>query len=151
MRVNGNLNKVLKNIELFQEIRNKHYPNSKIISRVSGVKYSDEQSIESMQSFWSSLVDQVVFVKYNPWENSYNKPPNNITLPCSDLWRRMFIWWDGKTNPCDVDYKSKLCVGSFPTSSVTELWQSENYQNLRKNHKSTKRNTISPCQSCTVI
>ena len=29
-----------------------------------------------------------------------------LTVPCSELWSRLFIWWDGKVNPCDYDYKS---------------------------------------------
>ena len=37
LRVNGKLEKIVKNIEKFQEIRSKHF-NSKIITRVSGVK-----------------------------------------------------------------------------------------------------------------
>ena len=63
-----------------------------------------------MQNFWGNLVDQVAFVNYIPWENVYDSKEINVTSPCSDLWRRMFIWWDGKVNPCDVDYKSKLSI-----------------------------------------
>ena len=33
LRVNGNLNKVLKNLELFNDIKSKNYTNSKIITR----------------------------------------------------------------------------------------------------------------------
>ena len=40
------------------------------------------------------LVDHEAFVDYNPWENSYEKAPNGLATPCSDLWRRMFVWWD---------------------------------------------------------
>ena len=96
LRVNGKLEKVLKNIELFNNIKEKQYKNNKIITRVSGVKVNDEQSIESMTKLWGGLVDQVAFVDYNPWENVYESKENQIKKPCSDLWRRMFIWWDGK-------------------------------------------------------
>ena len=85
-----------------------------------------------MKKFWGVLVDQVAFVDYNPWENSYEKEKNDIIKPCSDLWRRMFIWWDGTTNPCDVDYKSKLSVGKFPDISISDLWNYiyNNYRNF---------------------
>ena len=84
-----------------------------------------------MQDFWGELVDQVAFVNYLPWENVYNTDQNEILTPCSDLWRRMFVWWDGKANPCDVDYKSELSVGNAYEYTVKELWNSENYNNLR--------------------
>ena len=150
LRVNGSLEKVFKNIEMFNKVKEKHYKQTKIITRVSGVKFSNQQNIEDMVSFWGNLVDQVAFVDYNPWENSYEKKDNNITESCSDLWRRMFIWWDGKTNPCDVDYKSNLSVGSFVEKSISELWTSESYQMLREKHLTSKRQTIKPCSSCTV-
>ena len=110
LRVNGDLRRILKNVDMFNEIRDKSYGTSKIITRVSGVKVNDQQNIKEMQNFWGNLVDQVAFVNYIPWENVYDSKEINVTSPCSDLWRRMFIWWDGKVNPCDVDYKSKLSI-----------------------------------------
>ncbi len=151
LRVNGKLDKVLKNLELFNKIKELKYSKSKIITRVSGVKFSDDQKFEDMKSFWGGLVDQVAFVDYNPWENNYEKETNDILNPCSDLWRRMFIWWDGKTNPCDVDYKSNLSVGVFPNKSINNLWNSESYNNFRHLHINNKRSHLNPCRSCSVI
>ena len=151
LRVNGNLKTILKNIELFEKIRISKYPGKKIITRVSGVKFSKKQDFESMIDLWRGLVDQVAFVEYNPWENTYLRKPNKIVTPCSDLWRRMFIWWDGKTNPCDVDYKSNLSVGLFPNKTLNQLWRSQEYEKLRKLHLDSKRSELSPCKSCTVI
>ena len=151
LRVNGKLKEVLKNIELFQKIRETQYSESSIISRVSGVKFSEEQDFTSMKNLWNGLVDQVAFVEYNPWENSYEKQSNTIDAPCSDLWRRMFVWWDGKTNPCDVDYKSLLSVGKYPNKTLKQLWQSKSYNVLRERHLTKKRSSIKPCSSCVVI
>ena len=103
-----------------------------------------------MEKLWKNLVNQVVFVNYNPWENIYIKEANNIVNPCSDLWRRMFIWWDGKVNPCDADYKSKLSVGKF-NLNISEIWKGEKYQKIRDMHINNKRKSINPCNSCNVI
>ena len=151
LRVNGNLKKVLKNIETFKNIREKNYSKNPIISRVSGVKFSKEQNFDEMKKLWSGLVDQIAFVDYNPWENSYLKNSNNITEPCSDLWRRMFVWWDGKVNPCDVDYKSKLSVGGFKKNNISKIWNSENYNKIREKHLKSKRKELSPCSGCVVV
>ena len=151
LRVNGNLKKVLKNIEKFQNIREKQYSKNSIITRVSGVKFNDKQNFDEMIKLWSGLVDQVAFVDYNPWENSYQKPSNDIQEPCSDLWRRMFIWWDGKINPCDVDYKSFLSVGNIKDNSISNLWLSKQYNEYREEHLNSNRKKIKPCNSCTVV
>jgi len=152
LRVNGKLNKVLKNINNFLNIKKKYYPNSKTISRVSGVKFNNEQKINDMVKLWGNLVDQVVFVDYNPWENIYKVEKNLINSPCSDLWRRMFIWWDLECNPCDVDFKSNLSPGKVSKNNcIQKIWNSDSYNNLRRKHLEDKRFSIEPCSRCSVI
>ena len=150
-RVGGQLERVVKNIKRFHEIREKQYAHSTTISRVSGVKVPGSDDIDHMEHFWGDWVDQVSFVDYNPWENTYQQPVNNITTACSDLWRRMFVWWDGSVNPCDSDYKSTLCVGKAPESGLSSLWRSQQYEELRKIHKNQKRQQCNPCDRCVVI
>lgn len=151
LRVNGKLERVLKNIQQFQKIRETQYKNSKIITRVSGVKFDERQNLDDMEQYWGELVDQVAFVNYNPWENVYDSPPTEVQKPCSDLWRRMFVWWDGKVNPCDVDYRSTLAVGSIGDNDLSSLWRSPAYERLRVAHLEQRRSQVTPCDRCTVI
>ena len=150
LRVRGNFDRVIKNIKLFKDIKEKHYPKKKIITRVSGVKFSENQNFNEVSNFWNEHVDQVAFVKYNPWENSYEKKDNDITTPCSDLWRRMFIWWDGKANPCDVDYKSHLNVGNVNKTDIEKIWNGKDYNKLRELHVNQNSQKKNPCSSCFV-
>lgn len=150
-RVNGDLNKILANLKKFNQIKNHYYPDSKIITRVSGVKFDKEQNYQKMKDFWGSMVDQVAFVNYLPWENAYEKKPNNLNTPCSDLWRRMFIWWDGSVNPCDVDYKSSLKVSNVKNQTIKEIWNSKKYNNLREKHLNNQRQKINICSKCSLI
>ncbi len=151
IRVNGKLEKVLKNIQNFKRIREKHYARSKIITRVSGVKINDQQNFTEMKKLWSELVDQVAFVDYCQWENVYKMRSNEILKPCSELWRRLYIWWDGKANPCEVDYRSILSPGNLKKLNISKLWNSEKYKELRHNHLSSQRKKINPCDRCTVV
>lgn len=152
LRVRGNFEKVVENITNFNDIRQKYYPKSKVITRVSGVKYdSSKQNFINLKNFWSKLVDQVVFVDYNPWENCYSKTNNNINDPCSDLWRRTFIWWDGKVNPCDVDYRSWLSTGNILTHDLKSIWKGSAYNLLRENHLKSLRQSVRPCSSCVSV
>ena len=151
LRVNGSLENVLGNIERFQKIRETQYSQVKIITRVSGVKVRAEQDLEGMVSYWGGLADQVAFVDYVPWENVYGATYTNIATPCSDLWRRMFVWWDGRVNPCDVDYRSTLTAGALVGSQLTDLWRSEAYEALRSRHAGGQRSAVSPCNRCVVV
>ena len=151
LRVNGKLNRVLRNIEMFQKIREIQYSKTKIISRVSGVLVDETQNMRAMQKLWGGLVDQISFVKYNPWENVYEALLSRVDEPCSDLWRRMFIWFDGTVNPCDTDYKSQLSVGNLNGSSISKYWKGNEYQTLRNKHEQGKRKSVGPCNRCVVV
>ena len=151
LRVNGKLSTTLRNIKMFNSIKNQYYKDSKIITRVSGVKFKTDQNFEDMEKLWGDLVDQVAFVDYNPWENNYEKASNDIKESCSDLWRRMFVWWDGKINPCDVDYKSNLKIGNISNLSITNAWTSDEYNVLREKHLNKKRSELVPCRSCVQV
>jgi len=150
-RVHGKLDRVLKNIERFQQIRQKEYSHSQVITRVSGVRHPQSPSLDDMESLWGALVDQVVFVAYNPWEKTYEMPVHSLKPPCSDLWRRLFVWFDGKYNPCDVDYLSKLSVGTFPELSLTQVWRSDAYERMRANHLAGRRSEHAPCNRCVLV
>lgn len=151
LRVNGNLDRVVRNGTRFNEIRRKHYPHSRTILRVSGVRVSDEQRLGEMEALWSGIADQVSFTRYMPWERTYVLPEHNLDKPCSDLWRRMFIWWDGRVNPCDIDYLSTLSVGNAWNTSLADLWRKEPYQSLREKHLNRERSSVSPCNKCTFV
>jgi pyruvate-formate lyase-activating enzyme len=151
LRVRGNLEEVLENVTRFRDIRERHYPDSRTITRVSGVKFSEEQDFDELEAFWHELVDQVALVKYNPWENTYEQPVNDIETPCSEYWRRTFVLWDGTMNPCDTDYKATLSPGNAKDGSVGSIWRGERYENLRRLHLARERRGVSPCNRCTVV
>ncbi len=151
IRAGGNFRRIVDKIKLFTKIRKEHYPSSKIIARVSGVKLNSSQNIKDMESFWLKYVDQTGLTKYTPWHSSYENEILEITKSCTDLWRRMFIWYDGTVNPCDYDYKSTLSVGNISDTAISDLWHSAPYKLLRTKHQSRLRNTISPCRQCPML
>ena len=61
-------------------------------------------------------MDHVVFVKEQVRWDTYNNTPDGVNSPCMYLWERMYVWFDGTTNPCDVDYKSELSMGKLDYS-----------------------------------
>ena len=148
IRVNAKFEKIMANLELFAEIKKKHYQNSKTVIRISGVKINTSQNVEDMQDHYKKFADQITLVNYNPWESAYTNEPNDITDICGELYRRMFVWWDGKVNPCDYDYKSVLSKWNVKESSIKEIWNSDYYNYIRERHKLKERSKIEPCSRC---
>ena len=146
--VNGKFEKIMANLELFAEIRKKHYSKSKHIVKMSGVKISEEQSLEKMEKQFKKYADVIAFVNYTPWQSSYENEPNKLEHACEELWTRMFVWSDGKVNPCDYDYKSLLSKWNAKNTTISEIWNSEEYNLIRQKHIEKKRNTLEPCVRC---
>lgn len=148
IRVKGNFDKIINNLELLKKYKQK-YPESKCIIRVSGVKINNEQNLKQMKKIYGEFCDSISFVNYLPWESSYVNPVNTINKPCSDLWKRIFVWYDGKINPCDYDYKSYLSKHNYNTCDIKTAWNSDYYFQLRQKHLSNNRQSLSPCNRCT--
>tara|TARA_B100001013_G_scaffold98200_1_gene55146 strand:- start:1418 stop:2611 length:1194 start_codon:yes stop_codon:yes gene_type:complete len=148
LRVRGNFETTLRNVKNYHKIKSESYPNSSIITRISGVKVNEMQDMDEMIDFWKPYADLVAFTNYTPWESSYENPINEVLSPCTELWRRLFVWWDGKANPCDYDYKSYLSKWEMKNHSVTDIWNSDGYNELRDQHLNERRKELTPCKSC---
>jgi radical SAM protein with 4Fe4S-binding SPASM domain len=147
--VNGNFEKVLNNIQKFHKIRKREYPKSTCKTRINGVKYDKEFDEVHFVNFWKEKVDNVVCVDIvkNLWDG-YHNPTKNQTNPCSLLWQRIYIWFDGTVNPCDYDYKSLLNLGNVKKNSIHEIWQGERFNKMRQDHLSGLRCQYIPCDRC---
>ena len=139
---------VLENVKRYCKIKEK-YKNCKTITRVSGLKVYDEQSEEKFHKFWGQYADEIVFKEVSErWDTYNNKVDEDLLTPCRAIWERMYVWFDGKVNPCDADYKSYLSYGNVKEQSIKDIWNSESYNNLKKLHLEKKRNKITPCDRC---
>lgn len=148
IRINGKFEKVFNNLKLFSEIRKKYYSETDTIVKVSGVKINSDLKVNKLEETLGEFADVVQLVGYTPWESSYDNPINNIQEPCGQLWYRMFVWWDGKVNPCDYDYKSKLSKWNVKDNTISEIWKSQEYYDYRMKHLSKQRVKINPCNRC---
>ena len=148
IRVKGKFDQVVNNIKNFNKIRKNEFPNSKTTTRISGVKVNDTQDIKQMTEFWKEHVDEVAIKSAIPRWDTYNNEVNSITKPCSQLWERIYVWYDGTINPCDFDYKSNLNVGNLNNITIKEAWNNMLYKNLRKNHMNKNRALHNPCDRC---
>ena len=150
IRVNGKFEKILKNLELFNKIRNTHYKKDKKIVRITGVKINKKQNLEEMKNQWKDFADIIAFTNYSPWESSYENKINDIITACSELFQRIFVWWNGKVNPCDYDYKSILSKWNVKQKTIKEIWNSDYYNLIRKRHLEKQRSMIEPCKRCPI-
>ena len=149
LRVGSNFEKVVSNVDNLFNIRKKFYPNSITEIRISGVDNEKNLDREKFYNFWIQRSDHVsASFPLERWD-TYNNPVHpDINDPCNLIWDRMYVWWDGKVNPCDADYKSYLSYGNAKESSIKDLWNNKKNTELRKKHLDGDRKKINPCNKC---
>ncbi len=148
LRVGADFDKITQNIKQFNKIREKHYPNSNLVTRISGVKCSEEQDMDRFVKHWAGQVDSIAYVNCINRKDSYNNEISKARYRCKTLWNRMYIWWDGTCNPCDFDYKSNLKLGNAKEKSLKEIWNGSKMQELRLSHSKGERAKHHPCDVC---
>ena len=150
IRKKAKFDKVIDSIKRFIKIREEEFPNYRTTVRVSGVRVDDKQDKQKFNEFWAQLVDYNVLIDVQERWDTYNNSdlPSERLLPCGDLFERMYVWWDGKVNPCDVDYKSTLQVGNVEQQTISEIWNGSAYSKLREKHLNGSRSEYSVCAKC---
>ena len=149
LRLGSNFENVVKNVDMLFNIRKKYYSDSVTEIRISGVDNERNLDRKKFKDFWIKRSDHVSagypLERWNTYENDILP---SIKDPCEYLWDRMYIWFDGKVNPCDADYKSYLSYGNAKEFSLKELWNNKFVSNIRKEHMNNNRNKINPCDRC---
>ncbi|HOX54331.1 MAG TPA: radical SAM/SPASM domain-containing protein [Candidatus Omnitrophota bacterium] len=147
IRKGGNFDLIEKNIRRFCEIKKSKKEYSKTSARISGV-YMGYQDKEKFYDFWKQIVDTVTLAPAVKRWNTYENEPIDSCQSCNLLWERMYVWFDGTCNPCDVDYRSYLNMGNAKNASLKDIWMGEKYSYLRNQHLSEHRKLLSPCNRC---
>tara|TARA_Y100000031_G_scaffold155579_1_gene206768 strand:- start:399 stop:1565 length:1167 start_codon:yes stop_codon:yes gene_type:complete len=150
LRKNSNFETVVKNVNMLFETRKK-FKNPLTEIRVSGIDYYKSTDKNKFYDFWIKNSDEVTLGDaLERWDTYNNKVHPEINDQCQNLWDRMYIWFDGKVNPCDTDYKSYLSYGNVNEFSIKELWNNKIIKNIRNNHLKNQRIEIDPCNKCGV-
>ena len=149
LRKGANFEKIVRNVTMLHYIREKYYPDSITEIRVSGVDFHKNLDRQKFADFWGKYSDNVSFSLPVERGDTYNKKPDkDINSPCSNLWDRMYVWFDGVCNPCDADYKSYLSYGNVKDGSIKKIWNSSKLAEYRQKHLNKQRTSITPCDRC---
>mgnify|MGYP006078580803 FL=1 len=151
LRLGSNFEKVVKNVDMLFNIRKKHYPESLTEIRISGIDNERNLDRKKFKDFWITRCDHVsAGYPLERWDTYQNEPIMDLKDPCENLWDRMYVWFDGKVNPCDADYKSYLSYGSANEYNLKELWNNKIISNMRDTHLKKNRDKLNPCDRCGV-
>lgn len=157
-RLAGNLQTSMDNVKYFaklcKEYKQKGLKVPEIqVSSVDIDLYKDGQ--REFVDFWKKYVDIVrIYEEHDNNGRFRNKEVSKKfeyiidRRPCKKIYTDMVICWDGSISLCCYDWNETHNFGNLNEKSISEIWNSIEYQKLREMHEN---NTISEdfiCYEC---
>ena len=71
--------------------------------------------------------------------------------PCSNLWKKLAISWDGMVYACCLDLNRTTPVGDLRSSTIRQVWNSNEMRRLRHMHRRNEQDELDLCRNCTMI
>ena len=159
VRVKGNFEEVLGNIERFLEL--KHELGSPIEADIQIVRLSEtDAEVEAFVERWqSSHADLINIKELDTWGGQIDEMSdlsvdestvgvNEDRKPCPNLWYHCHIHWDGVLVSCSRDYDAVTPLGNVRNGGVLKTWHGARMRAMRNWH-ATGDFCAHQCVSCT--
>jgi len=152
MRVGSSYDKLEENIKKLIKIRgDKERPYIHISSTMTS---ETPQEVESFKKYWEGIVDSVGIGITQP-VSAGNAGYTNYR-PCTEVFHKILIKWDGRVSPCCNDCNNDLVIGNIweknikqPSNKIIDIWKNnpilEAIKILLKNNK---HRNLSLCKNC---
>jgi radical SAM protein with 4Fe4S-binding SPASM domain len=143
-RVGLKYDKVIANIERLVRIRadlGRTHP--KLI--LSFVRQGDGDEERAFIERWRSVADKIHITEIHNWAGTLNRE-SDVRYPCYRQWLTFTVLWDGRVSLCCADFDGKVTLGDLRTSSIRDIWESERYRAVRREHLESGGPDI--CRAC---
>ena len=154
-RVGGELDHVLRNMRIMVEEAKKAKSNIELLWQFIALQ-NNEHEIEVARELATDI--GIPFFVKTFAETDENLAPSNPKLrrklrvkPCIDIYRAIFVYHTGEVVACCYDQEGENVVGSLQNSSLKQIWNSKEYQDLRDRINNAEKNpTAEPnmCKNC---
>jgi len=102
-----------------------------------------KEEIDSFVHEWKKVVDSVDTGTTNL--HNQKKP---VYFPCSEVWHKLSIKWDGQVSACCGDYDNLLIVGDLNKSTIKEVWEGERLKAIRVLLSNMQHKSLTMCKEC---
>ena len=110
---------------------------------------------EEFISFWKQHVDTVrVYYEHDDKGRLVDKSlwdsllSDNERKPCKKVFNDFIIYWDGRVALCNYDWDEKTDLGDVTKQSISEIWNSDIFEEIRREHNSGQITGNLMCKEC---
>ena len=167
-RINGDLSKVIKNVDNLVETKKRLKSSKPIIRWQFLVMKHNEHEIDDIKKLADkhgvnnlelktvqiySKEDVYNFLPINPRYRRYKIQGDDFELKfgiknrCRRIWTNAVVNWDGEVAICCFDKDVKFKIGNIKETSLSKIWKNESIQKIR-NLILTNRKEIPICRNC---
>ncbi len=153
------------NFLVFLKMKKELNSKTRIILRMIDFKMNRE-SIKQASDFWKSIegIDEFTVKNLCTWNGdaadvnalsvmkSNNEELRKVynVVGCHNPWQQVSVTWDGEVVPCCYDYDKKYVLGDVKKESLSQIWNGERMQALRKEFLSNNVQNFL-CRQCPVL
>lgn len=154
IRIGGNFEVLIKNIESFIRIRKVLHIKKPFI-RLQMVRMKENQDeVDGFIQRWKSRVDDLrvsdVTDRGQGQELIVGDQIAVGRIKCPQPWQRLVISRDGVVSGCCSDWYQNLVVGDMKKNSLKNIWRGEKMNMLRRRILDKRMDECEPCKSCYV-
>lgn len=158
IRLNASYEKTLENIRNFLRLKKKlraHKPYT-ILQRMVIERKHDSPAIRNdyHKLFRGLPVDRFHTIYTHNWAGDYQGAANashSEKSPCSALWYRFVVGWDGKVHACCNEMNGRLVIGDLSNDSLAKIWNGAAMTGLRRMMLEGRYDEIEACRGCDAL
>jgi hypothetical protein len=135
---------VIANIERLLSIRGElGRTHPKLI--LSFVRQGDGAEERAFIERWRQIADKIHITDIHNWAGTLTRE-SGVRFPCYRQWLTFTVLWDGRVSLCCADFDGKVTLGDLRTAGIREVWESETYRAVRREHLESGGPDI--CRAC---
>lgn len=114
----------------------------------------NKDEIDQFVDYWQKIVDAVYISVHTNWTGAQQDRRKQQSFryftrrPCYRLWSDLIVHVDGKATFCCLDYDGQCYVGDVIKSSIKEIWNSKEMEEIRKTQIAGKYDELALCKNC---
>lgn len=129
VRPGGDYERVVRNVETFLDLREKHSGKVPELSVQIIVMDENESEIDQFVEFWQQRGAVVKIRLRQGWGREITTPDlDNVSIeriPCPWLIRTMNVHWTGDVTQCDADFEQNYPAGNLNVQTIQAVWEDE--------------------------
>jgi len=147
IRRGSNYETVVANIKNLVKLRNKKGLKRPLV-RIQMVRMAENKNeVEDFIRMWLPIANRLAV---NNERNLSRAKKKLEHFPCSQIWQRLMICWDGEVRMCCGDWYGEVVLGNVKETSVYDIWHGEKLNQIRKLHIERNFDKIPICARCKI-